>query len=239
MRKPASIILVLIYTLIVQPLYVAHIVNAQVSSEVILAPNSEIYGNSYGEWTAKWWQWFLSMPDKGHPIHDLTGEKCGANQSGPVWFLVGSWERSTPVERDCDIPEGKHILLPIVNTECSVAEPGMENYKTDDQLRQCAVEGNKGVASLKATLDNKELPNLWESRIQSPVFNATYPNGAVYNATKGTFRDVSDGYWVFLKPLAKGEHDIHFEMLQPSSNPGDTEDIGSTTADVTYHLNVR
>ena len=46
--------------------------------------SSQPYGMSYAEWTAKWWQWFISIPgDNNHPINDATGASCSRNQAGP------------------------------------------------------------------------------------------------------------------------------------------------------------
>ncbi|HZA69785.1 MAG TPA: hypothetical protein VE548_08795 [Nitrososphaeraceae archaeon] len=234
-KTQIAIAFIILHLVFIQSIYLPNVANAQVSNNATYASNSEIYGVSYSEWTAKWWQWFLAMPEQGHPVRDLTGEKCSVNQSGPVWFLLGAWFEA---ERSCEIPFGKSILFPIVNTECSPAEPGMQHFKTETELRECAVSGNDGMKTLIAKLDNQELPNLWQSRVQSPPFNATYPEGAVFDATKGTFLDVSDGYWVFLKPLTKGEHEIYWEYVQVIHNP-DTGDVGQSAAKVTYHLNVR
>ena len=71
---------------------------AQVSVQQILADeinpglyssNSNPYGIPFANWTAKWWQWFIGIPNSQQPFADATGEKCGTNQGGPVWYLVG------------------------------------------------------------------------------------------------------------------------------------------------------
>src|SRR5262245_11884284 len=36
----------------------------------VLPPQSNPYGASYGEWSAKWWQWAFSMPHTDHPLFD-------------------------------------------------------------------------------------------------------------------------------------------------------------------------
>ncbi len=45
------------------------------------------YGNTYGEWSARWWQWLLSVPTPKNPNLDTTGQDCDEGQAGPVWFL--------------------------------------------------------------------------------------------------------------------------------------------------------
>jgi hypothetical protein len=48
----------------------------------VLPPNSHPFGRTYGEWSAKWWQWAVSIPASNSPITDTTGANCAVNQSG-------------------------------------------------------------------------------------------------------------------------------------------------------------
>ncbi len=85
--------------------------------EILFAAGFSPYAITYGEWTAKWWQWAYSIPKDVHPAYDDSGKYCSQDQGGPVWFLAGSYKH--PAERYCTIPAGKSILLPILNPECS------------------------------------------------------------------------------------------------------------------------
>src|SRR4051794_39319289 len=53
--------------------------------------NSKPLGHSYGEWAASFWQWALSIPADRNPLFDTTGEFAGEGQSGPMWFLPGTF----------------------------------------------------------------------------------------------------------------------------------------------------
>src|SRR5687767_2637946 len=86
----------------------------------VFSPDSKPYGMTYQEWTAKWWQWFISIPADKNPINDPTGERCAEGQSGPVWFLVGSG--GGRAERECTVPAGKAIMIPSINVECAFSE---------------------------------------------------------------------------------------------------------------------
>ena len=55
----------------------------------LYSPNSKPFGLTLADWTVKWWQWFIAIPNSQHPFGDSTGEKCGVGQAGPVWFLLG------------------------------------------------------------------------------------------------------------------------------------------------------
>ena len=82
---------------------------------------SKPYGFSYSEWTAKWWQWALSIPKGHNPLID-SGEHCAEGQSGPVSFLAGTTTNIHWAERSCIIPMGKAILFPIIVSQFSFHE---------------------------------------------------------------------------------------------------------------------
>src|SRR5262245_54265141 len=72
-------------------------------------------GQTYGRWAAEWWQWALGIPAAGNPLIDTTGEDCAQRQVDNVWFLAGSVS-GDPVVRTCEIPLGKSLFFPIINT---------------------------------------------------------------------------------------------------------------------------
>ena len=43
------------------------------SSQIgVFSSDSNLYGLTYGEWTAKWWQWAYSVPKDVNPSFDYT-----------------------------------------------------------------------------------------------------------------------------------------------------------------------
>ena len=125
-------------------------------------------GLTYDNWTAKWWQWALSIPQDVNPIGDTTGKYCGQDQEGPVWFLVGTFGGAA--ERTCEIPEGKAILIPLLTTECNYLEN--PELKTESELRTCAKQGqDAGSRTLAAAVDGTQLKNLENYRIESRLFD--------------------------------------------------------------------
>src|SRR5262245_49939125 len=81
---------------------------AQASPGSVLAPSTNPYGQSYGQWSVKWWQWAVSIPGNNHPLLD-TGP-CSVAQSGPVWFLGGRFNSGGPVTRTCMVPPGTALF---------------------------------------------------------------------------------------------------------------------------------
>jgi hypothetical protein len=183
--------------------------NSSMSSTPTPFPADTIeYNLTYGEWTARWWQWALSIPEDRNPAADETGENCHEGQSGPVWFLAGTFGGLN--ERVCTIPPGKSILFPIVNQLCTFIE--RPNLRTESELRSCAVSLNEGVTELMVTIDGEPISEqqLRSYRVQSPLFDVALPNGNIITGQEGSTQGVSDGFWVFLPPLTPGAHDIHF-----------------------------
>ena len=167
------------------------------------------YDISYTEWTARWWQWLLSIPIDRNPAADETGENCDEGQIGPVWFLAGTFGGLN--ERVCAIPAGKSILFPVINAECSYAE--YPDLRSEAELRQCAVSSNEGITELMVTIDGRAISQseLLRYRVQSPLFDVNFPRGNIFSVQEGPSQAVSDGIWVFLPPLTPGQHEIHFK----------------------------
>ena len=205
---------------------------AQNSIDVFMT-DSRPYGVAYSEWTARWWQWALSIPKDINPVGDETGKYCTEKQEGPAWFLAGTF--GGRAERSCTIPFGKAILFAPMNVECSYAEDS--NLKTESDLRVCAKSGQDLVRAVEVTVDGMKLQNLQKYRIQSPLFNLTLPNNNVFGLPASNTMAVSDGIWVFLKPLSPGNHEVHskgtcVDFTTPSTVP-------SFVSDVTYHLTIK
>src|SRR5437016_172445 len=72
-----------------------------------IPPTARPYGLTYGQWSAKWWQWALALPVDGHPFLGCPAPSDAASQTGPVWFLAGSTCNGLTV------PAGKSLLFPL------------------------------------------------------------------------------------------------------------------------------
>lgn len=170
----------------------------------LFAPYSSPFGRTYTEWTARWWQWVLSLPKTENPLVDQNGKNCANNQSGPVWFLAGRLNGSA--ERSCTIPADKAILLPIINVEASVAEG---DGSTEEELSAVVKFEMDQITDIRAVISGTNLDESKLSRIKSPLFNVTLPADNVLGLSAQTTRMMSEGYWIFLKPLKLGNYDLY------------------------------
>jgi len=189
----------------------------------VFSADTKPYNLTYGEWTARWWQWGYSIPKNINPAYDNAGKNCAQRQNGPVWFLAGTFGHS--VNRACTIPTGKAILFPILNSECSFAE--FPKIETLSELRTCAKSIQDQVIMLNASIDGVPILNLEKYRIQSPVFNFTLPQNNIIGMPANTTTEaIADGNWVFLKPLSPGIHKLIFKggvqrtKIEGNSNNG-------------------
>jgi hypothetical protein len=202
----------------------------------VFPPEENVFGLSYGDWSAAWWQYVLSIPADTNPIFDTTGNNCDIEQSeSPVFFLVGAG--TEPVTRTCTVPSGRALFFPIINVECSNVEPPPFFGETAQELRECVAElvNGVGVETLQVVVDGKQVQNLEDFRVQSPLFDFILPPGDNFlglpDVTSGSA--VSDGYWLMLKPLSPGNHVIHWEGAFVSG-PG-----AGFSQNVTYNLIVK
>ena len=190
------------------------------SNPGVLPINSTPNGKTYGEWTAAWWQWALSIPADRNPILDTTGAFCSEGQSGPVWFYAATFGNSA--ERSCTIPTGKTIFMPvfpwIFGAAVGDCEPIGSGECVLEDLQAAAAAATEAAEVLEVTIDGVDVQNIRNYRASSPgAFSITFPEGAVFGLPAGTFfPNVADGYWLMLTPLSPGEHTIEVFVSAPS-----------------------
>lgn len=170
----------------------------------LYAPDSKPFGRTYAEWTARWWQWVLSIAKTENPLVDENGKNCANNQSGPVWFLAGTLKGHA--ERSCAIPADKAILFPVINVEASVAEG---DGTTEEALAARVKFEMDQITDMRAMINGTNVNELRRYRIQSPLFNVTLPVDNVLKLPAQTTKMMSEGYWLFLRHLEPGKYDLN------------------------------
>jgi hypothetical protein len=188
----------------------------------VFAIDSKPYGLTYGEWSAKWWQWLLGIPEDRSPLGDPSGKYCAEEQAGPVWFLAGF---NGKTERTCNIPLGKAIFFPIINTECSYSE--YPEHKSEQALLTCAEDIMKDV-EIEVSLNESQMSQLESYRAKASSFQVTFPPNNVFQAASGPTTAASDGFYLMLEPLPPGKHQLHIKGV-------DTDFV----SDVSYTLIVK
>jgi hypothetical protein len=209
---------------------------AKNSNPGVIPLNAKAHGSSYGEWSAKWWQWALSLPVDHNPFFDETGCANGAQgQSGPVWFLTGVVNETGTAVRDCTVPAGKTLFFPVLNVEADNFFPPNLVPLDIAGLRNFAASIMDLASNLSVELDGNPIQNVASYRVQSPVFGVLLPDNNVeqyfgFIAPPGEYAPmVGDGYYIMLAPLSAGSHILHFHGEVPAY---------SFTLDITYNITV-
>jgi len=202
----------------------------------IAPPQSSFRGQTYGEWSAAWFQWVMSLPTTHHPLFD--NADCSAGQHGNVWFIGGKLDAPTAANRNCTIPPGTALFLaiaangPVDNSGCDAS--GTVIQKADftlEELREFNARNEDGLLQSAdrgfLTIDGVSFKNLSgltpPYRVQSSVFAYTIPaadnilvllNGDCYIDAPAAERTitpaVADGVYVMILPLSVGQHTITF-----------------------------
>jgi hypothetical protein len=172
---------------------------------LLFTPSSKPYGLTYPQWTVKWWQWLVSIPKENNPALDMSGQYAEEKQEDQnVWFLAGTIGGS--VVRRCQIPSRKAILMPIINYECSfAADPSIS---TEAELKSKCEREIDDIKNLSFGIDGFFLRDTAPYRIRSPYFDVHLRENNILGLDQHTTRMISDGYWMFLKPLPLGSHQL-------------------------------
>lgn len=198
---------------------------------LIVSVDENVDGKTQNEYVNIWWQWTVTMSDETSPVRDNTGKYCHVNQSGDVWFLAGGYGISK-IKRHCIIPEGKHIFFPIINM---AYWPQNDESKTCEDVKNEAALNNSELYFVYAELDGQSIPNLRNNRIKSKNCFDLHELFAKSHKAKKVYPSATDGYWLMLKPLAKGKHELKFNAQYHHK----TAIHGNSMQDIEYIIEVK
>jgi hypothetical protein len=110
---------------------------------------------------------------------------------------------------------------------------------SESKLRGCANDLADHIQDLNVTIDGRDLRSLDRYRVESALFTfGPLPQNNVLEADPGTAYDsVSDGVYLMLAPLSKGQHQIHFEGAAVFTQDPDEFDF-FFGLDITYRITV-
>jgi hypothetical protein len=172
---------------------------------MLYTPDSKPFGLSFSQWTVRWWRWLLSSPNIENPAVDKSGSYSKLSQENKnVWFLAGTFGGFA--ERECKVPAGKSILMPIINYECSFADE--PSITTIDELELKCQSEIDDIKNLVLIIDDFSICNLHKYRVRSPIFQVRLQEQNILGANPGPTKMITDGFWIFLKPLEIGTHKL-------------------------------
>ena len=184
-------------------------------------PEENYLGKPYSDWAAEWWVWICGISPRDHPTRVRDTAQETDTGDGPVRFLAGTFgEFEEGVHRKCTIPAGKAIFVPVVTVISSVAEGDDARGRgptTESRLLNVARSNMDKVTSIQVKVDGVEIPDIWNYRIESRAFELNLGAQNILrddhhpNVRSGPSQAVTDGYYVLLKPLPPGKHEIYIQ----------------------------
>jgi hypothetical protein len=165
----------------------------------VLAHDLIYRGLSGVEWSVRWWRWILSISKSHNPTFDRTGKYSGMCQKYKrVFFLCQTFGNfDGKIIRKARIPRDTALFMPIINW---ISVSGVDG-ETASELKSIAKRKIDSVADLRLILNGEDICGLSQFRYQSPIFGIVLPKNNILELESGFRRCVSDGYWIFLKPM--------------------------------------
>jgi hypothetical protein len=141
------------------------------------------------------------------------------------WFLAGSLSPD-PITRACTLKGEKDLFFPVINQVAFGTEP----TDTEESLRQQNTDFLDSVLEAPDTetfveVDGTKVSDQNIFRADTALFSVTRPELSGDEPVDA----VGDGLWVWLPPLQKGKHTLHFGVSAPKAG---------FSQDITYTLKV-
>jgi hypothetical protein len=202
----------------------------------VLGPEGKIRGKTYEQWSAAWWRWVWGGAASTHPTLDTTGEFCGVDQAGPVFFLAGTFGGAAT--RACTIPRGKLVFFPIIAASADNCGVPPADQLTVPELIAYQEQFDENITAVELTVDgtvigtNKDelspfLTDVTRFSYSVPEEDSLYDLFGMEFAGRCS-PSFSVGYFVMLD-LAPGMHTLHFAGAQANG----------FSLETTYTLDVR
>ncbi len=206
---------------------------------VVPPGDPRLNGRTYKQWAAAWWKRGLELPMTNssgaiHPWKDSAQFDVTESQTADVWFLGAPFGK---IRRNCLIPSGKSLFFQLFGVESSSVEPAPFHGAMADDQAAIARYWADHVVDVFCEIDGIPLSNLAAYRVQSPQISITTPTPWIQGETGGQGTSSGDGYFIFLSPLAPGEHTLHYGGTVRLTKAQDPIDL-SEGIDMTYNITV-
>ena len=205
------------------------LVSAWAGDSPLVPPQETVAGRTQLQWSKAWWQWAASFELADSPVTDRTGARCGAGQSGDVWFLAGTYGSQRTIRR-CTVPAGTYLFFPLINyialqqtaspTACHRAQMQVDALTNAPRMLLLDMNGQR-FEGLEAHRQRTE-------QCFDAAPNPPHQEDAMAGSMSQRLPLAGNGYYVMLRPLPRGTYTLNFGGQLSSSSQA-----------VTYTLDVR
>lgn len=160
-------------------------------------------GLTWTEWVEEWWKWYHNL-SIGAPLENTNKFGNSDRSIVNVWFLDNDFNEN--VRQKHMIPKGRGIFFPILKNLINFHEYPYLQEESD--LRKYAKMEMDKPLKIRVLVDNIEIADVKKNRVHTRLFDIrvhSKSDDSIYVQTKA----VSDGYWIFLRPLEPGSHVVH------------------------------
>jgi hypothetical protein len=181
-----------------------------IASDVrVYSPADRVAGRSQSELSVLWWQWAASFDRETSPVADRTGEHCGRRQPDGIWFLAGTYGTARTI-RTCRVPAGRPLFFPLAN---HVLYPRPGRSANCPKLISDAAEITDAPSALVLELDGTRIDVDHSSR-QAP--RECFDLSARIDPPVSELPAAANGYYIALRPLPRGTHQLNFGAILPA-----------------------
>jgi len=103
---------------------------------------------------AEYYNWNPNIPTEQLPEE---GNQC-VLKPGPVNFLLDPFSKGT-VSQTCDMKAGSPLFFPFYGGWCDNGSEGLYGVQDYKKLADCALDSDRGIVTMQAWLDGKEIVN--------------------------------------------------------------------------------
>ncbi len=263
-RAPNAYSCLLIVLSFVMILCIASFVPKSVYGVTFFSKSEKPFGVSYDDWVSKFFNWDFSLNDREFKPHS---GGCLHNNAGSMVMLMSTVEDSAPLQQ-CKISSQQGIMIPLWIAWCDnkndlskLRDPSALGVSLDHQLTDCSRLYNLGNIKSNVIVDGVPVARLDVTQslvpgsggkvyykinsmknvteLYSKGFDATLPPDTHQSSNNpGNVRAGSQGWWVFLKPLAVGSHSVVYNILVTPTGAMTSPGTSIHGATIPYTLSV-
>jgi hypothetical protein len=225
----------------------------------LFSKDEKPFGVSYDDWVAKYWNnWIGKNTDEATPKPGGCLIVNDDNKSDSLVMLMETANVGFPPTQVCHISFSQGVIIPLWIGWCE--NSGDRRGATVEKLALCAKEQNLGNIGSVVKVDGIPVAKLDVSQSVNPGSSSVnYKINSIANVTQstskeftlvipadthipnqvpGTWQAVSDGWWVFLKPLSPGQHTIFYNIRVTPTGALTSPGTSPHFADITYNIQV-